>query len=49
MASETKELSSRFDMYVYIGHCLYSILTPRFRKYFKDFGTDILLFMQKIW
>lgn len=48
-ASETKELSSRFDMYAHIGHCLYSILTPRFRKYFKNFGTDILLFMQKIW
>ena len=48
-ASETRELSSRFDMYVGLDHHLCSLLTPRFRTYFKNLGADILLFMQKIW
>lgn len=47
-ASETRNLSLKFDVYVYL------VLSPvsntdAFRNYFKNLGADILSFMQKIW
>lgn len=48
VAFETKEISSRFDMYVDIDRRLDSILTHSSRNYFKSLGADILLSVQKI-
>ena len=47
--SETKVLSSKFDMYVGLDHFPYPMLTLSFRDYFKNLGPDTLLFMRKIW
>ena len=48
-ASETKLLSSTFDMYVGFRSLFIPNTDASFRNYFRNFGTDILMFMQKIW
>ena len=46
--SETKALSSKFDMYVGRDHFSQNTLMFSFRDYFRNLGIDILMFMQKI-